>query len=356
MKLKTTTLLFLALLCGTLPALAAPAGSPCKVCDVAAGLCEDTSAPEGCVPSEKLVSCTEAQQAECRGPDSPEVKNPEAEKCKVWDLFDEVDVGLNPATASLQPYTPFKNCGTYAEAFHYACLRHRFECRSVHYNCDGAGHAVNFIKLKNGWQAIDITGGHSLAQYFVGDPIADPTEIPTDLLCRLVGKPKGCKCNIWENSAQPVMPTTSPYRCSRGILEQVAAGKGGLYRPWSELVSTCRACCQESSEYYFSLTWMPGLVPTIEKWLQECQGSCNSLLPPAKGSGPRPPLSVDSGALYFQAVCKGEASKVKDAEKCGKCGECCNNGAGSPPKYAPERKNSCMVRCNAEWDCKLPVG
>ena len=354
MKIQRLAILLLTIFISFDAAFAAPTNKPCVICDasLAGGTeCENTSEPSGCTPSKVVPDCNKTQITACKGGnnDGGNDSDPNPEQCKVWEMVDDVNGTLNPIDSPLIPYTPYKNCGTYAQAFHYACFRHGFECRSVHIRCDdGAGHAVNFIKLKTGWQALDITGGHTLSRFFVGSPIPDPDKIPQNLICRLMGKPPGCSCKVRKVSPDPLPPTTAPRGCADTTLDIIKRRKKP-FQDWAAAANECRQCCSEDTRYYFG-EGFPDTNPEIEKWSRECVGYCNQLLPP---NSKRPPV-LDSGAYYFTYVCEPFASKgATDYRKCQACRSCCESGAKAPAKYNPEKKNSCLVRCNANWSCGL---
>lgn len=355
MKTFASLLVALMVLVSGEGALAATGRSPCAICETDDVQCENTTSPSGCVGSNAIPDCTAPQLLSCGGK-KPPPQNAEHEKCVLWDLFDGVDNQLNRCDGPFAPYTPYKNCGTYAQAFHYSCLKHGFECRTVNMKCEGqGGHAVNIIKLDDGtWQGIDTTGGSTHCRFLVGKPFPDPDKIPPDTLCLLNFLSPGCTCKVSENSKDPVPPDTAPRMCADMTLNSLRDASGGYWAPWSdhgsELAPVCRGCCGTISNYHYSID-LPGARPITERWIKECQGFCNQLNP---NDRLRPAL--DSGALYFENVCRPQASKGANKFRlCQGCRACCEAGAKKPAKYGADKINSCLVRCNAEWSCGLPV-
>lgn len=350
MKALAPTFLALMVLVGGDLAFAATGAMPCAICETDGVACEDTTSPAGCVASDEISDCNDQQIAECGGSEVPP-RDVGHDMCELWDIFLGVDEELNPCDAPLRPYTPYKNCGTYAEAFHFSCQKHGFECRTVAMSCEErGGHAVNLVKLSNGtWQGIDITGGSKHCRFLVGDPFPDPSNIPPDTLCLLNGYPPGCKCTVTKNAKDPLPPDTEPRMCA-DIVVKLRASKPDIFGSKPSPTSTlflCRECCRELSKLYYGLN-MPGLPSMTERWLRECQGTCNTIVPEENS---RPPF--DSGALYYEHVCWPQASK--SANKCQACGACCDEGVKTPAKYGEDKQNSCLEGCNAEWDCGLPL-
>lgn len=355
--MKTIAGLFLALIVLIVgdPAFAATAPIPCAICETDGVQCENTASPSGCVTSDAISDCTAEQLLTC-GEKKPPPQDTGYETCKLWDLFDGVDDQLNRCDAPFAPYTRYKNCGTYAQAFHYSCLKHGYKCRSLDMKCVGqGGHAVNIIQLDDGtWQGVDITGGSTHCRFLVGKPFPDPDKIPPDTLCLLNFLSPGCTCTILQNSKAPLPPDTAPRQCADFSLNELKDKASSYAYPWrdpgSDLATACRGCCGLTSQYYFGID-LPDTRPITERWIKECQRFCNQLNSKERL---RPP--VDSGALYFENVCRPKASKgANNYRLCQGCRACCEEGIKKPAKYGADKINSCLVRCNAEWSCGLPL-
>lgn len=151
-------------------------------------------------------------------------------------------------------YNVFKTCENYSFDFHKWCQEQGETCASVGASCknadgspDGAGHAINVIKLGDSWALVDPTAG-AIVGTLPGDPSSsDSPEIPDVLACKVFGKTPdecGCKengsCNCRANwtSAEPLLPNTDPALCATESLQY----------PEHQNLASCSACCSDVAD------------------------------------------------------------------------------------------------------------
>ena len=143
--------------------------------------------------------------------------------------------------------------------------------------------------------------------------------------------------------------TTTPRRCADALAEVKKDAQSGIMTPWSAVSSVRRGCCLYCAKSHSAYDLLC-LNPVVETWLKDCQGYCDRL---NSDASPRPSL-LDSGALYFQNVCKAHVSECPTQFRlCQGCRACVEGRAKALAKCERGKKARCIVRCNDKSSSSL---
>lgn len=271
-----------------------------------------------------------------------------------------VDVASGLVVPGEPDYHIYKQCQVYQQNVFDACAANGWTCRNVNISCStSVGHAVNIVQLSDGtWQLVDTTNNNVR---LIGEPFPNALEIPQDLICSAIGKEPGCGCKVIANSDQPLPATNDPLSCSTRMRAGI---DGSFYNTVMvnnvQAYRECSDCCLTGAAYYWSVNTRDR-APFTQKWSDTCLNACSAEFPSSgtdrwadrngillfQKSTAKP--GNDSGANYFEAVCRRSTTNWSLVSQKLQCRECCLDGA-LQKKYDPTLSASCLNACdNFYW-------